>query len=87
MTEKEETIDTGDTVFHRPTGETWLVAYVEDGKLAWCGWPEGYADLADCELKQKASEEARSKLLLQMSAIQRTDARARYARRRLGYAS
>ena len=35
------TIDTGDTVKHGPTGETWVVAYVQGDRLAWCGWPEG----------------------------------------------
>ena len=33
-------IDTADHVKHGPSGETWVVAYVEDDRLAWCGWPE-----------------------------------------------
>lgn len=40
----------GDIVFHKPTGEEWVVAYVDGDYLAWCGWPEGEAKLADCEL-------------------------------------
>lgn len=43
-------IRTGDTVLHRPSGERWLVAYVYQDYLAWCGWPEGEAKLSDCEL-------------------------------------
>lgn len=50
-----ETIDTGDHVAHGPTGETWIVARVEGDRLAWLGWPEGWADLADCTLVQKAA--------------------------------
>jgi hypothetical protein len=41
------TIDTADHVLHGPSGETWVVAYVEGDRLAWCGWPEGEAKLAD----------------------------------------
>ena len=50
-------IRAGDHVFHKPTGETWVVAYVDGDYLAWCGWPEGEAKLADCELVKRASDE------------------------------
>ena len=56
-------IDTGDTVLHKPTGEEWLVAGVKGDRLMWCGWPEGWAKLAECELVEKATPEARDKLL------------------------
>lgn len=58
MTE-EKRIRCGDHVFHRPSGEKWVVAYAdyESGKLAWMGWPNGTADLADCELVQSADDE------------------------------
>lgn len=80
-------IDTGDSVFHKPTGETWLVAFVEDGRLSWCGWPEGWANLSDCELTQKATEEQRDKLLRKMAAMPYPeDSRCRYAQRRLANA-
>ena len=55
----EPTIDTGDCVFHAPTGETWLVAYVKGDRLAWLGWPWGEAALSDCTLTEKATEEKR----------------------------
>ena len=76
-----ETIDTGDHVKHGPTGETWLVAFVEGDRLAWCGWPPGLADLADCTLVQKATPGEREKLLASMAEIGEGDMRGRYARR------
>ena len=79
----ELTIDTADSVLHGPTGETWVVAYVESDRLAWCGWPEGEANLADCTLTEKATPEQRDKLLLEM-ADRTNDRRGRYARQRLG---
>ncbi len=49
----------GDTVYHKPTKETWIVAYADydHNELAWCGWPEGFAKLSDCELKESCSDE------------------------------
>ena len=57
------TIDTGDSVFHRPTRETWLVACVQGDLLSWCGFPEGRAMLEDCLLVEKAEPSARRALL------------------------
>lgn len=74
------TIDTGDTVKHGPTGETWIVAYVRGEYLAWCGWPEGEARLSDCTLIEKAGAEDRERLLREMAAMPEDDARRRYAR-------
>ena len=78
------TIDTGDTVKHGPTGETWVVAYVRGDWLAWCGWPEGEARLSDCTLIEEASDAARLKLLNELADMPEDDARRRYARHRLG---
>lgn len=52
-------IRAGDSVLHKPTGETWCVAAISpDGKqLACCGWPETLADVSDCELKEPASDQ------------------------------
>lgn len=78
-------LDTGDVVLHGPTGETWTVAYAKDGRLAWCGWPEGEADVKDCALLTQATDEERIALLTRMSEMhERSDARCRYARWRLG---
>lgn len=79
-----ETIDTGDTVKHTPSGEEWLVAFVRDDRLWWCGWPEGCALLSDCVLTKKALPEERQGLLRLMAGAQGGgDARVRYARQRL----
>ena len=78
------TIDTADIVRHGPTGEDWTVAFVQDGKLAWCGWPEGFADLADCTLVKAATDDERKSLLEDMARIDGNDSRGRYARWRLG---
>ena len=46
----------GDHVLHRPTGETWVVAYAEGGDLVPAGWPPGIARTADCEVVRRASD-------------------------------
>lgn len=76
-------IDTGDSVFHVPTGENWLVAYVDGERLAWCGWPEGTAALADCRLVRKATPEERERLLRQIASGSGDGARQRHARNKL----
>jgi|GEM_PF-1751282 len=77
-------IDTGDHVHHGPSGEDWVVAYVQGDRLAWCGWPPGEAQLSDCILLRKAMPEERDKLLRQMAEIQVSDPRRSYARYRIG---
>jgi hypothetical protein len=79
-----EQIDTADAVFHTPTGETWLVAYVKGDRLAWCGWPEGEAALSDCTLTRKANDAERDALLRQMARS--NSRRGEYARQRLAAA-
>lgn len=76
-------IDTGDTVFHRPTGETWIVACVKGDKLSWCGYPEGHSDLSDCDLMKVARDDERFSLLEEMAQGRISDHRVRYARWRL----
>lgn len=77
-------IDTGDIVKHGPTGEEWTVAYVRDGRLAWCGFPEGTARLEDCTLVKAATDEERIALLKQMADMLSNDSRCTFARWRLG---
>lgn len=76
----ETTIDTGDVVKHGPTGELWTVAYVRGDYLAWCGWPEGEARLADCTLDSKATPEERAILLRALANMPDEDARRRHGR-------
>ena len=73
-------IGTADHVHHVPSGETWLVAFVEDNELVPCGFPLSYAKLADCKLIYKATPEERHQLLVQMSENNK-DQRGRYARK------
>lgn len=80
-------IDTADHVHHAPSGENWVVAYVKGDRLAWCGWPQGEAALADCRLVKKATDAERDMLLRTMAAITGGDMRAAYARQRLGQAT
>lgn len=76
-------IDTGDAVFHIPSGETWIVACVDGDYLSWCGWPPGWARLSDCTLVRKATPEQREQLLNDMASMYEDDHRKRYAIRRL----
>ncbi|MGB0970374.1 MAG: hypothetical protein ACPGVG_05355 [Mycobacterium sp.] len=80
-------IDTGDTVFHRPSRETWIVACVQDDRLSWVGWPEGMAETRHCLLVKKAGPETKASLLQQMAEMRRDDHRRRYARHALGMAA
>ena len=74
---------TGDTVLHRPTGETWLVAFVEDGRLCACGWPLELVPAVDCDLIKSCDAQERVKLLAEMAAMQCDDPRRSYAQRAL----
>lgn len=83
-------IRTGDSVFHRPTGERWLVAYVDEDRdrIAWCGWPEGEALLSDCELEKSCSDKEHLKLLNHLaeghSGVRASRAKAMLAARKDG---
>jgi hypothetical protein len=57
-------IDIGDIVKHRPTGEKWLVALVDDKDIYYCGYPfGGFGSLEDCELIKKATKLEREKVI------------------------
>lgn len=73
-------IDAGDVVKHLPSGEEWVVACLSyDGKSLYaCGWPETKADVSDCLLMEKATDEFRLKAL--KSAAIGGDERGRAAR-------
>lgn len=78
-----EQIDTADHVKHIPSGEFWLVAYVEGGWLCACGWPCELVPVEDCELIQKAAPGEREKLLRDMADMGGSDPRRFYAQRKL----
>lgn len=73
----------GDTVLHHPTGEHWLVAYVDGDRLAWCGWPEGEGRLSDCSILERCSDAEHVTLLREVAGIGPDDRRARMAAARL----
>ena len=69
---------TGDTVHHQPSGETWIVAYVDGEYMAWCGWPEGEARTEDCEVVRVVSDAEHEAWLLRIA--ESSGKRARMAR-------
>jgi hypothetical protein len=46
----------GDHVYHRPSRETWVVAYCEGDNLCPEGWPDSIARTADCRLVYAATD-------------------------------
>jgi hypothetical protein len=77
----QTTPDTGDSVRHEPTGEEWTVAFVGNGRLCACGWPESIVPLSDCTLIHKATPEFRDSVLRTMA--EDSGMRGTYARQRL----
>ena len=73
-------IKPGDTVYHKPTGERWVVSFVQDGRLSWIGWPEGYADLSDCVLVKSCSFEESFNMMRHLASRRGGDSRTRYAK-------
>ena len=59
-------IRAGDTVKHRPSGETWDVSATRDQDLIPAGWPESIAIIIDCELLTAADDEQHLKMLLEV---------------------
>lgn len=45
-------IQAGDSVLHKPTGETWFILGISQKRNRVCvaGWPPSEAELSDCEL-------------------------------------
>ncbi len=58
-----EQIRCGDAVRHKPSGQTWLVAYAdyENDTLSATGWPESINVLSDCERVRVATDEEHEK--------------------------
>lgn len=77
---------TGDAVIHKPSGETWSVAFVEDGRLCAIGWPLSLVPVEDCELKRACTDEQHQEILREMASMSGSDPRRSYARRVLGMA-
>lgn len=61
MTEEEYIPRCGDTVYHRPSRETWQVAWCDGVDLAPSGWPDSIAKLEDCEVRGRCNDECHRK--------------------------
>lgn len=67
-------IRAGDSVFHAPTGETWLVASVtDDGHFYVGGWPETRARLDDVTLVTACDDEMHRTVLRGVSKTRHDD--------------
>jgi hypothetical protein len=75
--------DTGDTVDVAMLGETWVVAYCEDGYVTPCGWPLARVPVEKVYVVERADEVKRLALLHEMAALSSSDPRRAYAQRRL----
>lgn len=76
----------GDVVKHEPSGETWSLAVDQFGdEVSPCGWPETIAKASDCTLIKHATDDERSKQLVESSNIRcQLDVRRREATRQIG---
>lgn len=74
----------GDVVYHRPSDETWVLAWGDDarGEVSACGWPETIAKAADCELVEACSDDEHLAMLREW-ATRAGDYRATVCRRQL----
>lgn len=75
-----EPFDTADIVLHRPSGETWLLAYADGTHVYPCGWPDSRAGVGDCVLVKKATPDVRLYWLKRIASCSGTDHRALHAR-------
>lgn len=72
---------TGDAVLHRPSGEIWVVAYVDGEYMSWCGWPPGEAKVADCTVTRECSDKEHRDWLTQIfKSFDYDDKRGRMAK-------
>lgn len=67
---------TGDHVLHRPSQETWVVAWAdyETGYMAPCGWPTCQARIDDCDIVKDATDEESAQIVAALAISGRTDA-------------
>lgn len=68
-------IEIADTVHHAPSGEDWVVARVTDKHVYPAGWPPCRAELTDCRLIEKATEQQRAEMLAELHRLPASDER------------
>lgn len=67
---------TGDHVYHKPSGETWVVAWADhsSGYMSPCGWPTCQAQISDCAVTRIATDEECQEIIDRLSESGRSDA-------------
>lgn len=75
----------GDQVIHRPSGETWTVAFADKDVLAPAGWPDNRAQLSDCEIIVRCSDKEHAAQVAQWSMTTGPDTRRSSVLRLYGY--
>jgi len=73
----------GDKVLHRPSEETWLVAWAEGNDIAPSGWPNCMARLSDCDVTYRCSDAEHAKAVDDWRSVQ-DDSRGRRVLRLYG---
>lgn len=76
-----EPFRTGDAVKHLPSGEKWLVAWCEGGRVCCCGWPESLAPVSECEMHREGTDAECQELLETIAKSDGGGTRPSYARR------
>lgn len=71
-----EPMRTGDSVYHIPSQEEWVVAWADyqSGYMAPCGWPECEAKIVDCVVVRRANDAEADKLIRDLEKSGRRDA-------------
>jgi hypothetical protein len=70
-----EQIDIGDHVHHGPSNEDWVVAKVTETHLWPAGWPPCRAELSDCTLVKKVSQENKVQMIQDLMRLPSDDER------------
>lgn len=65
----------GDTVRHIPSGEEWTVAYAEGNKLARAEPPGIRADVSECEIIRRCTDDEHQKAVRGWSLLSSNDTR------------
>jgi len=65
----------GDTVHHIPSGESWILARVDDRHVYPLGWPCCRADRSDCTLIEECSDAEHRNLISRLKLIPANDPR------------
>ena len=59
----------GDHVLHKPSGETWVVAFADEENVAPCGWPNSLAKRSDCEIVKYVHDREHYELLQELARL------------------